>query len=146
MKEFVWEFFRRGLIASGFGPIILVLLYLILQCQGKLQTVTVNQVCLGIVSLWVLAFIAGGMNAVYQNEQIPLMIAILIHGGVLYSGYLAAYLLNGWLKWGSAPILVFTIIFVVGYFLIWGIIYTIIKSRTRKINEILKQKQQKVSN
>ena len=146
MKEFVWEFFRRGLIASGFGPIILVILYLILQCQGKLQTVTVNQVCLGIVSLWVLAFIAGGMNAVYQNEQIPLMIAILIHGGVLYSGYLAAYLLNGWLKWGSAPILVFTIIFVVGYFLIWGIIYTIIKSRTRKINEILKQKQQKVSN
>ena len=146
MKEFVWEFFRRGLIASGFGPIILVILYLILQCQGKLQTVTVNQVCLGIVSLWVLAFIAGGMNAVYQNEQIPLMIAILIHGGVLYSGYLAAYLLNGWLKWGSAPILVFTVIFVVGYFLIWGIIYTIIKSRTRKINEILKQKQQKVSN
>ena len=110
MKEFVWEFFRRGLIASGFGPIILVILYLILQCQGKMQTVTVNQVCLGIVSLWVLAFIAGGMNAVYQNEQIPLMIAILIHGGVLYSGYLAVYLLNGWLKWGSAPILVFTII------------------------------------
>lgn len=146
MKEFVWEFFRRGLIASGFGPIILVILYLILQCQGKMQTVTVNQVCLGIVSLWALAFIAGGMNAVYQNEQIPLMIAILIHGGVLYSGYLAAYLLNGWLKWGSAPILVFTVIFVVGYFLIWGIIYTIIKSRTRKINEILKQKQQKVSN
>ena len=146
MKEFVWEFFRRGLIASGFGPIILVVLYLILQCQGKLQTVPVNQVCLGIVSLWVLAFIAGGMNAVYQNEQIPLMIAILIHGGVLYSGYLAAYLLNGWLKWGSAPILVFTVFFVVGYFLIWGIIYTIIKSRTRKINEILKQKQQKVSN
>ena len=146
MKEFVWEFFRRGLIASGFGPIILVILYLILQCQGKLQTVTVNQVCLGIVSLWVLAFIAGGMNAVYQNEQIPLMIAILLHGGVLSSGYLAAYLLNGWLKWGSAPILVFTVIFVVGYFLIWGIIYTIIKSRTRKINEILKQKQQKVSN
>ena len=82
----------------------------------------------------------------FQNEQMPLMLAILIHGAVLYSGYLAVYLLNGWLKWGSAPILVFTVIFVVGYFLIWGIIYTIIKSRTRKINEILKQKQQKVSN
>lgn len=30
MKKYVLEFFHRGLIACGFGPIVLVFLYLIL--------------------------------------------------------------------------------------------------------------------
>ena len=142
MKKIMMEFFRRGMAASGFGPIVLVVVYLILQKQYDVQTLTVNEVCLGIVSLSVLAFIAGGMNAIYQIERLPLMVAVLIHGLVLYVSYLGAYLLNGWLEWGMAPILVFTGIFVVGYLVIWAIIYSIIKRNTDKINEILKQKQQ----
>ena len=31
MKKIISEFFRRGLIASGFGPIVLAVLYLILH-------------------------------------------------------------------------------------------------------------------
>ena len=122
MKKNVMEFFRRGLIACGFGPLILAILYLILQRQCGLQTLTVSEVCLGIVSLSVLAFIAGGLNGIYQIEQLPLMVAILIHGGVLYISYLATYLINGWLDRGAAPILAFSIIFVLGYLLIWAII------------------------
>ncbi len=143
MKKIILEFLRRGLVACGFGPIILAILYLILQQQGLLQTLTVNQVCIGIFSLTALAFIAGGMNAIYQIEQLPLMIAILIHGSVLYISYLVTYLLNGWLELGSIPILVFSGIFVLGYLAIWAIIYSIIKKKTNQINEILKQKQQK---
>ena len=41
-------------------------------------------------------------------------------------------------------ILVFSGIFVVGYFAIWAIIYSIIKKNTDQINELLKEKQQKV--
>jgi len=142
MKKHVLEFVRRGMIACGIGPMVLAILYLILQYQGAVESLTVNQMCIGIFSLSALAFIAGGMNAVYQIERLPLMAAIFIHGGVLYVSYLGTYLLNGWLEWGTAPILVFSAVFVVGYLIIWAIIYLITRQRTGRINEILKQKQQ----
>lgn len=141
MKKNVLEFFRRGLIACGFGPIVLAIFYLILQHQCAVETLTVNQVCLGIFSLSALAFIAGGMNVIYQIEQLPLMVAILIHGGVLYISYLVVYLINGWLKSGVTPFLVFSGIFIIGYMAVWAVIYSITKKRTERINEKLKQKQ-----
>lgn len=141
MKKTIMEFLRRGLIACGFGPIVLAILYLILQKQAAVETLTVNQVCVGIFSLSALAFIAGGMNVVYQIERLPLMVAILIHGGVLYFSYLITYLVNDWLEWGATPILVFSGIFVFGYLAIWAVIYFINKNRTKKLNEKLKQKQ-----
>lgn len=142
MKKTVKEFLRRGIAACGLGPIVLAILYLILRRNGTVELLTVNDVCVGIFSLSALAFIAGGMNVVYQIERLPLMGAILIHGGVLYVSYLATYLLNDWLVWGTAPVLAFTGIFVVGYLLIWVVIYSIIKRNTDQINEVLKKKQQ----
>jgi len=142
MKKCILEFLRRGFAACGLGPIVLAVLYLILQHQGAVQTLTVNQVCIGIFSLTALAFIAGGMNVIYQIERLPLMVAILIHGGVLYISYLATYLVNGWLEWGITPILVFTAIFVLGYLAIWAVIYAITKRNTDEVNRKLKKKQQ----
>lgn len=143
MKRNVKEFCRRGIVACGFGPLILVVVYLILQDNGALETLSVNEVCIGIVSLSGLAFIAGGMNVVYQIERLPLMAAISIHGAALYVSYLLTYLVNDWLDWGMAPILVFTGIFVVGYLLIWAIIYSIIKRNTDRINEAMRKSRQK---
>ena len=145
MKKFVLEFVRRGLIATGLGPIVLAIVYLILKQSAAIDTLTVNQVCIGIFSLSALAFIAGGMNAIYQVERMPLMTAILIHGGTLYIGYLGTYLLNDWLDFGVIPIIVFTAIFVVGYIVIWAIICSIIRRNTAKLNEMLKKKQQYLS-
>ena len=142
MRKFVLEFLRRGLIACGIGPIVLAILYLILQQTAAVETLTVNQVCIGIFSITALAFIAGGMNAIYQIERLPLMVAILIHGSVLYISYLVTYLLNDWLDWGVMPIVVFSAIFLVGYIVIWAVIYSITKSRAERLNEALKQKQQ----
>ena len=145
MKNFVLEFARRGFIATGLGPIVLAIVYLILKQSAAIDALTVNQVCIGIFSLSALAFIAGGMNAIYQVERMPLMTAILIHGGTLYIGYLGTYLLNDWLDFGVIPIIVFTAIFVVGYIVIWAIIYSIIRRNTAKLNEMLKKKQQNLS-
>ena len=142
MKKFILEFLRRGFVAAGIGPIVLAFVYLILQQASAIETLSVNQVCIGIFSITALAFIAGGMNAIYQIERLPLMLAILIHGGVLYVGYLGTYLLNVWLDFGILPMIVFTAIFVVGYIIIWVIIYSIIKKNTMKLNEGLKKKQQ----
>ena len=144
MKRFVLDFFRRGLMACGFGPLVLAVVYGILQRCGVVETLTVHQVCVGILSLAVLAFVAGGMNAIYPIERLPLMVAILIHGAVLYACYLGTYLLNGWLEWGALPVLVFSGIFALGYLVIWAIIYCIIKRNTERINAVLKQKQQSV--
>lgn len=144
MKKFVLEFLRRGLIASGIGPIVLAIVYLILQQTAAVEMLSVNQVCIGIFSITALAFIAGGMNAIYQIERLPLMVAILIHGGILYISYLVTYLLNDWLDFGALPIIVFSAVFVVGYIVIWAIIYSIIKRNTDKLNKMLKQKQQSV--
>ena len=141
MKKILLEFLRRGLAACGLGPIVLAIFYLILQHQGTVQNLTVNQVCTGIFSLSALAFTAGGMNVVYQIERLPLMAAITIHGSVLYFSYLATYLVNNWLEWGTAPILVFSGIFILGYLLIWAIIYSVIRRNTRRVNEALRKKQ-----
>lgn len=142
MKKHVADFFRRGLVACGFGPLVLVIFYLVLYHYGDVQMLSVREVCTGIVSLSALAFIAGGMNTLYQIERLPLMLAILIHGGVLYISYLVTYLINGWLEQGVTPILVFSVIFVVGYIFVWGIIFSITKRRTARLNAILKEKQQ----
>ena len=141
MKKHIVEFLRRGFAACGLGPVILAILYLILHHSGDLQILTVPQVCVGIFSLSALAFVAGGMNFLYQIERLPLMVAILIHGSVLYVSYLGTYLVNGWLEWGTTPILVFSGIFVLGYLAIWAIIYSVIKTNTNKINAVLKKKQ-----
>ena len=140
MKGFVSEFFRRGLTACGFGPIILAVLYLVLQQTSSLEALSVKQVCMGIFSITLLAFVAGGMNSIYQIEKLPLMPAILIHGSVLYVGYLVTYLLNDWLEWNRISVLVFTGIFVVSYLAIWAVIYFVIKRDTERVNKMLKEK------
>ena len=142
MKKFISEFMRRGIMASSIGPIVLAIVYLILQQTTDVDTISVNQVCIGIFSITALTFIAGGMNAIYQIERLPLMSAILIHGSVLYLSYLCTYLLNDWLDLGTIPIMAFTAIFVVGYILIWATIYFIVKRNTMKINEMLEKNRQ----
>ena len=142
MKRYILDFMRRGVTACGFGPLILAVIYLILRQNGIVQMLTVEEVCLGIFTLSALAFISGGMNFLYQIERLPLMVAILIHGGVLYAGYLVTYLVNGWLEKGVVQILVFSGIFVLGYLAIWAVIYAIIRRRTAQINAILKQNRQ----
>ena len=139
MKKFILDFLRRGFIACGLGPIVLAIPYLILQQTAAVEMLTVKEVCIGIFSLTALAFIAGGMNAIYQIEQFPLMIAILLHGTILYISYLVTYLLNDWLEWGAESIIVFSAIFVIGYLVIWAVIYSIIKRNTAMLNEGLKK-------
>ena len=140
MKQTVLEFIRRGMMVCGFGPMVLAVLYLILHRQGLVEVLTVGQIALGIFSLSALAFVAGGMNVIYQIEQLPLMVAILIHGCVLYVSYLGVYLLNGWLEWGVTPILAFSGIFLGGYLEIWAVIYAVTKRKTEKLNALLQQR------
>lgn len=142
MKNNVLGFIKKGLAACGLGPVVLAVVYLVLYNQGIIDTLSVVEVCKGIFSLTALAFIAGGINVIYQIEKIPLVISILIHGLVLYVGYFVTYIINGWLLAGTEPILIFSVIFVLFYLIIWAFIYGVTKKNTNKLNEKLKKNQQ----
>ncbi len=139
MKKFWKEFFLRGLVSCGFGPIILAIIYGILGVTGTVETLTPGEVCKGILTIALMAFIAGGVSAVYQFENIPVFSAALIHGVALYLDYLMIYLVNGWIAQGLTPILVFTLIFVVGYALTWLVIYAVTRRGTERVNRMLSQ-------
>ena len=140
MKRFWKEFLFRGLICASGGPIVLAIIYGILGASGAVESFSPREVCIGIVSITLMAFIAAGMTAIYQMEQLPLPIMILLHGGALYLVYILTYLINGWLQDSLIPVLVFTGIFVAGYAFIWLIVYCIEKNKTKKINKLLKEK------
>ena len=142
MKNTVSRFFLRGLVAGGFGPMAFALLYMILNRVAAVEELSVNQLCVGIFSLYLLAFIAGGMNVIYCIERLPLAFAILIHGGVLYVCYLVTYLINDWINFGALPIMIFTVAFAVGYLAIWAVIYLVSRRNTERVNELLEKKRQ----
>ena len=143
MKGFLKAFLTRGLLAAWGGPVILAIIYSILGATGTVAGFTPREVCLGILSLTLLAFFAGGMTAIYLLERLPLAQAILLHGGVLYLAYLLVYLLNGWLVQQLFPILVFTGIFLGGYALIWLCIYLITRAHSNRLNRKLRSSNQK---
>lgn len=137
MKKFWKEFLLRGLICAAGGPLVQAVIYGILGATGVVETFSPTEVCVGIVSITLLAFVAAGMTAIYQMEQLPLPTMILLHGGTLYIAYILIYLLNGWLQRSLIPILVFTGIFIVGYALIWLIVYWVERAKAEKLNKIL---------
>ena len=138
MKQFWKEFFFRGLLCASGGPLVLAIIYGILGATGSAAHFSPGEVCLGIVSITLLAFTVAGMTAIYQIEQLPLPTAILLHGGALYLAYILVYLLNGWLQKSFVPILVFSGVFIAGYALIWVIIYFVNKTKAERITKLLK--------
>lgn len=140
MKKFVKAFVKQGMMAAWGGPVVLAIIYFIMGKDGAVETLTVNEVSMGILSSAVMAFIAAGIPVVYRQEKLPLSMAILIHAGVLYLDYLIVYLLNGWLKNDAAPIAVFTSVFFAGFALIWLIIWQINKRQVSRLNEKLNAK------
>lgn len=137
MKKFWKDFILRGLVACAGGPVILAIIYGILGATGAVQTLTPIEVCMGVLTVTVMAFVAAGITAIYQGERLPLLLRILIHAAVLYADYLFMYLLNSWIpkNWGAIGI--FTGSFLLGFALIWLVIYLSIRSKTDKLNKKL---------
>lgn len=138
MKKFWKEFFLRGLLCAGGGPLVLAIIYGILGATGTVESFSPKEVCMGILTIMLLAFICAGMTAIYQMEQLPLPTMILFHGGALFIAYILTYLINGWLLNSLIPIAIFTAAFVSGYAVIWLIIYYITKAKTNVLNNQLK--------
>ncbi len=139
MKHYISEFCKRGLMAAGGGPVILAIIYGILGITGEAESLAPGEVCMGVLTVTLLAFIAAGVTIVYQMEQLPLPSAILIHAGVLYLDYLLIYLLNRWIPRNAAAVGIFTAIFAGVFLLVWLCIYLSIKAKTSRLNRILRE-------
>ena len=137
MKKYILEFLKRGAVSAAGGPVILAIIFGILGKTGAVSALTPGEVSLGILSVTLMAFIAAGITMIYTIEQLPLITAILIHGGVLYLDYLIMYLLNSWIPRDPGAIGLFTVIFVVGYALVWLCVYLSIRAKANRINKKL---------
>lgn len=138
MRRYILKFVERGLMAASFGPVVLAVIYGILGWAGEVESLTPAEVSTGVLTVALMAFIAGGIGVIYKIERLSLLAASLIHAAVLYGDYLLIYLLNDWISWGLREVGVFTVIFVSGYALIWLCISLSIRARTRKLNRELK--------
>lgn len=138
MKRFIAEFCKRGLVAAWGGPMVMAIVYGILGATGEIQTLTPQEVCLGVISSTVMAFLIAGSSAIYTGERLPMPILSLIHGAVLYVTYIVVYLLNSWIPAQGSSIGIFTAVFVGGYAVIWLIIYLCIRNKTNQLNQKLK--------
>ena len=137
MKKSLIAFLKRGLMFSVGGPVVLAVVYGILGATGAVPTLGSLEVCRGILTVFLMAFIAAGITVVYDNEKLPLFWAILLHGTALYLDYILVYLLNGWLASGPVPILVFTAIFIAGFAIVWLLIYFFTKRSANQLNRKL---------
>lgn len=138
MKKFISEFLKRGFISAWGGPFVLAIIYFIVGKIENIQNIPINEVSLGILSITFMAFTAGGITAIYQNDVLPLASSIMIHAAVLYLDYLVMYLLNDWLP--RSEIGIFTAIFAAGFALVWLIIYLITKNQTKDLNKLRSEK------
>ena len=138
--KYVKEFIRRGMVAAWVGPVVLAVVYLVLEKVGVVTTLTVSQVVLAIISMTVMAFIAAGISFIYQVERLPLAIATIIQMAVLYLDYLLFYRLNGWVP--NEGLITFTVIFAALFIVIWLIVYfCFVRPSVRKLNEKLNAEQ-----
>ncbi len=137
MNKYVKEFLHRGLMFGGFGPIITAVVMLILSYTTDDFSLTGNEMFLGVVSTYLLAFVHAGSSIFHQIEHWSVMKALFCQLGTLYIAYLICYIINSWLPFEVSIIAIFTIAFVVGYLVIWGVVYLCVKNTSKKMSKKL---------
>ncbi len=122
---------------SGFGPIILGIIFFVLSKTLNDFSVSGEQILLGIISTYVLAFVQAGASVFNQIDHWSLPKSLFCHFGMLYAVYVICYILNSWIPFEWGVIGIFTAIFVVTYFIVWFAVYFIVKATGKKLNATL---------
>ena len=133
----VKDFFFRGLLFGGFGPVVLGIVYLILHHTLEDLTLSGEEVFHGILSTYVLAFIHAGSGVFHQIERFSPGKACLCQMSLLYAAYVLCYMLNNWLPFEPLAIAIFTAIFVVGYVVICLAVYLGVHAAAKRLNRSL---------
>ena len=135
MNKYVKKFLHRGLMFSGFGPIVAGIVYLSIDLSGTALMLDGFDLFIGILSTYLLAFIQAGASVFNQIESWPLSRSLLFHLGSIYLAYVGAYLVNSWIPFEPIVLLIFTAAFLVTYFAIWLTVYFITRAVSKRMNE-----------
>ena len=133
MNKYLKEFLHRGLMFGGFGPIIMAIIIL---CVSKTEGLSFsgNEIFFAVISTYLLAFIQAGVSVFNQIDEWSILKSTFIHLSSLYLAYLSCYLLNSWIPFEWGVVLVFTMSFVVLYFIVCLIVFITVKKTTQHLN------------
>ena len=134
MNKYLKEFLHRGLIFGGFGPIILGIVFAILEGTVDGFSLGGAEVLVAVLSTYVIAFVQAGASVFNQIEHWPIAKSMLFHFASLYIVYVGSYLVNTWIPFEPLAVLIFTAIFVAVYFAVWVTVYLIVKGCEKKLN------------
>ena len=131
------NFFHRGLLFGGFGPIILGIVFAVLEYTVPEFSLGGAEVLGGIVSTYLIAFVQAGATVFNQIESWPVTKSVLCHFSSLYIVYVLCYLSNSWIPFKWEVVGIFTLIFAAVYFAVWFTVYVIVKNTEKKLNRKL---------
>lgn len=137
MNRYVKEFLHRGMLFGGFGPIVMGIVYWVLEQTVPHFALSGSEVLLAVISTYMLAFLQAGASVFHQIESWPLTRSLLCHFAVLYVAYVLCYVVNIWIPFEPLALFVFTAIFVVGYLLICLVVHLSVRIVSRRLNEKL---------
>ena len=137
MNKYLKCFLHRGLIFGGFGPIVAGIIYLILSFSIDDFSVGGTEMFTAIFSTYILAFVHAGASIFNQIESWPIAKSLLFHFGSLYLAYTLCYLINSWIPFKIAALLIYTLVFIAVYFAVWLTVVASIKVTSQRINKKL---------
>lgn len=134
MNKYVKEFLHRGLIFGGFGPIILGIVFAILEGTVDGFALGGGEVLVAVLSTYAIAFVQAGASVFNQIEHWSLAKSLFFHFGSIYLVYMVSYLANTWIPFEPLAVLIFTAIFAVVYFVVWVTVYLVVRGCEKKLN------------
>ncbi len=147
MNKHLKVFLYRGLVFGGFGPIVLGIIFCIIEISDVDLALTGKSMLVAIISTYLLAFIQAGASVFNQIDEWPLAKSTLIHFTILFITYSAVYVFNSWIPFEPLMLLIFFFSFLIIYLIIWLTVYFSVKAHTKRLNaQLVKaQKEQKPS-
>lgn len=135
MSKYVKNFLLRGMMFSGLGPIVLGIVYVVLQHTIDEFSLNGTEVLIAIISTYLIAFVQAGASIFNQVEEWSVLKSITVHLSTLYVLYLLVYVINSWIPFDWKVVGIFSLIFIVSYFIIWIIVCTSIRITSNKLNK-----------
>ena len=135
MNIYLKRFLQRGIAFGGFGPIILGIVFFVLSLTINDFSLGGREVCLAIISTYILAFVQAGASVFNQIEEWPIAKCTAVHFLTLYVVYVGCYLLNSWIPFDIKVVLIFTAVFFAVYLAVWLAVVISIKATSKKLNK-----------
>ena len=134
MNRYLKDFLHRGLVFAGFGPIVAGIVFLILELSGVDVALSGTNAFLAIISTYLIAFVHAGSSLFHEIESFSPAKAMICQLSLIYAAYTGAYLINSWIPFNFTVLIIYTALFIVGYFAICLTVYLLTKLKSRDLN------------